>query len=118
VYAKRVGRVCRPGARACYFCGVTATERLLAERRTQILDIAAKYGAYNIRVFGSFARGDADESSDIDFLVDLQPGRSLLDLGGLLTELADLLERDVDVLTARGLKERIRERVLAEAVAL
>ena len=89
---------------------------LLAERRAEILAIAAQYGARDIRVFGSVARGDADESSDIDFLVDLQPDRSLFDLGGLITDLTALLGRPVDVVTPRGLKERIRDRVLAEAV--
>ena len=62
------------------------------------------------------ARGEADRESDIDFLVELEPGRSLLDLGGLQMELESLLGRQVDVVTARGLKARIRERVLQEAV--
>ena len=69
-------------------------------------------------MFGSVARGEADETSDIDFLVELEPGRTLFDLGGLLMDLRDLLGRDVDVVTERGLKARIRTRVLHEAVAL
>jgi uncharacterized protein len=91
---------------------------LLKDKREAILQIAAKHGARNVRVFGSVARGEADEQSDIDFLVDMEPGRSLLDLGGLLMDLQDLLGRNVDVVTERGLKPRIRERVLHEAVAL
>ena len=75
-------------------------------------------GAYNIRVFGSVARGEADEKSDIDFIVEMEPGRSLLDLGGLLMDLQEILGRDVDVVTERGLNPRIRDRVLSEAVSL
>ncbi len=78
--------------------------------------IASKHGAREVRVFGSVARGEADRESDIDFLVELEPGRSLLGLGGLQMELESLLGRRVDVVTARGLKARIRERVLREAV--
>ncbi len=91
---------------------------LLQDKREDILRIAAKRGAYNVRVFGSFARGEADSKSDIDILVDMEPGRNLFDLGGLLMDLQDLLGHDVDVVTERGLRERIRERVLKEAIAL
>jgi predicted nucleotidyltransferase len=91
---------------------------LLQEKREAILQLAAKYGARNVRVFGSVARHEADEHSDIDFLVDMESGRSLLDLGGLLMDLRELLGRDVDIVTERGLKSRIRERVLQEAVTL
>ena|SRR2546426_6931314 len=94
---------------------MTAEERL-QEKREEILRIASKYGARKVRVFGSLARGEADEQSDIDFLVELEPGRSLLELGGLQFELASLLDCRVDVVTVRGLKARIRERVLREAV--
>ena len=93
-------------------------DELLQAKREDILQTARKYGAYNVRVFGSVARGEADEKSDIDLLVDMEKGRSLLDLGGLLMDLQDLLGRDVDVVTEKGLRERIRERVLKEAVAL
>ncbi len=93
-------------------------EQILKDKRTDILRIAARHGARNVRVFGSVARGDADDRSDVDFLVDMEPGRSLFDLGGLLMDLRDLLSRDVDVVTDRGLKPRIRERVLREAIAL
>jgi predicted nucleotidyltransferase len=88
----------------------------LARVRGQILAIAARHGAGNVRVFGSVARGEADAASDIDFLVDFEPGRSLLDLAALLVDLEDLLGRPVDVVTEPGLKARIRQRVLAEAV--
>ncbi len=92
-------------------------ERLRAKRK-EILGLAAKYGAYNVRVFGSVARGEADSESDVDFLVEVEPGRSLLDLGGLLMELQELLDCQVDVVTEKGLRQRIRERVLNEAVPL
>ena len=91
---------------------------LLHEKREDILRVASKRGASNIRVFGSVARGEADSKSDIDLLVDLEPGRSLFDLGGLLMDLQDLLGHKVDVVTVRGLRERIRERVLNEAIPL
>jgi predicted nucleotidyltransferase len=90
----------------------------LARLRAEILAAAARHGATNVRVFGSVARGDADPASDVDFLVDFEPGRSLLDLASLLVELEDLLGRPVDVVTEPGLKARIRQRVLAEAVAV
>ena len=92
--------------------------KLLHEKREDILRVASKRGAYNIRVFGSVARGEADSKSDIDLLVDLEPGRSIFDLGGLLMDLQDLLGQNVDVVTERGLRERIRARVLKEAVPL
>ena len=91
-------------------------DQLLEEKRGEILRIASEHGAREVRVFGSVARGEADRESDIDFLVELEPGRSLLDLGGLQMELESLLGRRVDVVTTRGLKARIRERVLQEAV--
>ena len=91
---------------------------LLKVKRQDIITAGQRHGAHNIRVFGSAARGDDRPDSDIDFLVDMEPGRSLLDMGGLLMELRDLLGRDVDVVTERGLKPRIRERVLKEAVSL
>jgi predicted nucleotidyltransferase len=88
----------------------------LAHLRPEILAAATRHGASNVRVFGSVARGDADAASDVDFLVDFEPGRSLLDLAGLLIDLEDLLGHPVDVVTEPGLKARIRQRVLAEAV--
>jgi hypothetical protein len=91
---------------------------LLKSKREDILRIAARRGARNVRLFGSVARGEADVQSDVDILVDMEPGRSLLDLGGLWWELNELLGVKVDVVTANGLRERIRERVLSEAIPL
>lgn len=90
----------------------------LRQHRTEILALAARHGASRVRVFGSVARGTADAASDVDLLVDLEPGRNLLDLGGLLSDLRQLLAMPVDVITESLLKERIRERVLREAVPL
>lgn len=91
---------------------------VLKSKRQEVLQIAREYGAYDVRVFGSVARGEAQLDSDIDFLVEMESGRSLLDLGGLVIELQQLLGRPVDVVTERGLKSRIRARVLSEAVPL
>ena len=96
----------------------TTLAELVKEKRADILALAAKHGARNVRVFGSVARGDADEQSDIDFLVQMEPGRSLLDLGGLQYDLEQLLGCRVDVVTEQGLKARLREKILGEAVAL
>jgi uncharacterized protein len=91
---------------------------LRKQKRKQILEIAQRYGAYDVRIFGSVARGEADEASDIDILVNLEPGRSLMDLGGLLYDLPILLGTEVDVVTEKGLRPRIRQQVLREAVPL
>ena len=90
----------------------------LQRQRQAILQIAQAYGASNLRVFGSVARGEADALSDLDLLVDLEPGRSLFDLGGLAMELQELLGCPIDVVTEQGLKQRIRDRVLREAISL
>ena len=89
--------------------------KLLQEKRYDILQAAAKRGAYNVRVSGSVARGEAGSESDLDLLVDLEPNRSLFDLGGLLADLEDLLGCRVDVVTEGGLHWYIRDRVLSEA---
>ncbi|HEX6755183.1 MAG TPA: nucleotidyltransferase family protein [Mycobacteriales bacterium] len=94
------------------------TVEQLRRRRTDVLRVAAARGASNVRVFGSVARGDAGPDSDVDLLVDLEPGRSLLDLGGLLMDLQGLLGTEVDVVTPAGLKPRNAERILAESVPL
>lgn len=86
--------------------------------RQRLLAVAARHGARNVRVFGSVARGEADAASDLDLLVDLEPGRSLVDLGALLVELEALLGTRVDVVTEAGLRPAIRERVLRDAVPL
>jgi len=95
-----------------------ALRELLQANRDSILRIAATYGASNVRVFGSVARGEADSESDIDLLVDMEEDRSLLDLSGLLTNLQALLGYKVDIVTEQGLNERLRERVLKDAVKL
>jgi uncharacterized protein len=90
----------------------------LRARREQILATARRHGARTLRVFGSVARGDADVESDVDFLVELEPGRSLLDQGALLMELQEQLGCRVDVMTEAGLRPSVRARVLQEAIAL
>jgi uncharacterized protein len=91
---------------------------LLQAKREDILRTAIRHGAFNVRVFGSVARGEADAESDIDLLVDVEPGRTLFDLSELLMDLQDLLGRNVDIVTEKGLHSRIRKRVLKEAVPL
>jgi predicted nucleotidyltransferase len=93
-------------------------EELLQSKRQDILRLAEKHGAHNVRVFGSVLRGEAGPESDIDLLIDLEAGRSLLEHAALLLELEDLLGRKVDVVTERGLRPRVRERVLSEAQPL
>ena len=95
-----------------------SNEELVKLRRKEILAIAHRYGAKDVCVFGSVARGEARPDSDIDFLVELEPGRSLFDLGGMLYDLQELLGVQVDVVTRNGLRTRIRERVLSEAIPL
>ena len=93
-------------------------DELLRVKREEILCIAAQHGARNVRIFGSVARGEAKLGSDVDVLVDLEPGRSLLDHAALMLELEELLRCKVDVATERGLRARVRDRVLREAVPL
>jgi predicted nucleotidyltransferase len=90
-------------------------EKLIQSRKEQILSLARKNGAYDVRVFGSVARGEARPDSDIDFLVKLEAGRSLLDLARFLRELQTLLGMPVDVVTEAGLRPRIRLQVLKDA---
>jgi predicted nucleotidyltransferase len=91
---------------------------LRRSKRDEILRIAATYGASNVRVFGSLARGGNSPSSDVDILVDLDPDRSLMDLGGLLMDLQELLSLPVDVATEDMLRPKVRERALIDAVPL
>jgi len=93
-------------------------EYLRELNRDTILKAAARHGASNVRVFGSVARGEADDLSDLDLLVDLDRGRSLMDLGRLQVELDAQLKVHVDVATERMLRADVRDRVLAEAVPL
>jgi len=101
--------------------GRSPTERLralLSSHREELLRIAAAHKASNVRVFGSVARGDAHFGSDIDFIVDLGDGATLLDLGGIQSGFEDALGCRVDVGGASALKDEMRDRVLAEAVPL
>ena len=91
---------------------------LIEQNRADILAFAERHGIENVRVFGSMARGDADDTSDVDLLVSLPKGRSGLDLGGLLMDVQDLLHRRVDVISERGLHPMLRENILKEAVPL
>ncbi len=89
--------------------------RLVLENRESILRAAAPRGATNVRVFGSVVRGQDDEQSDIDFLVDFEPERTLLDHAGLIVDLEALLSRHVDVATSTSLRGGMKDRVLSEA---
>ncbi len=90
----------------------------LLERREEILAVAARHGAHTIRIFGSVARGEETRASDLDLLVEFEPGRSLLNQIALAQDLKDLLGREVDVVTEKGLHWYIRDRVCREAVPL
>ena len=92
--------------------------QLLQSKRAQILKIAARHGARKVRVFGSVARGTARRNSDIDFLVEMEEGRSLLDHAALILDLERLLKRSVDVASERGLRRVVRTEVLKDAIAL
>lgn len=92
---------------------------LLQDKREEIMEIAAKHGAFNVRVFGSVARNEASSKSDIDFLVDYSVENiSPWFPAGLKLDLEKLLDRQVDIATESALKERLRERVLSEAIIL
>jgi predicted nucleotidyltransferase len=97
---------------------MTGIDPLLKTYREEILAIAERHGASNVRVFGSVARGEARPDRDVDILVDLELGRSLLDHAQLQIDLEALLSRKVDVVTERGLRSHLRDRVLQEAIPL
>jgi len=94
------------------------TSETLQQYRPSILAIADRYGARRVRVFGSFAVGEAADESDLDLLIDLEPGRDLLDLIGFKQELEESLGRRVDVVTERGLSSYLRETILSQARSL
>ena len=106
----------------CNGCGLGGSGMImrddLREKRDAILEIAARYGAHDLRVFGSAARGDAKEGSDLDLIVRFDPGRSLFDHGGLIMDLQDLLGIKVDVVSEGGMRERFRNYVMMEALPL
>lgn len=91
---------------------------ILKSKREEILEVAAAHGALNMRVFGSVSRSESGPESDVDFLIELEPGRTLLDHAALYLELKQLLGREVDVVTEKGLRPGIRDRVLKEAVPI
>lgn len=91
---------------------------LLEDKREAILRICTEHGAHNVRVFGSVARGEAKESSDLDLLVEFEPGRSLLDHAALVLDIEELLGRKVDIVTEKGLYWLLRRRILKEAQPL
>ena len=93
-------------------------DALRSERRDEILRLAQRRGAHSIRVFGSVARGEANESSDLDLLVVWEPGRSLLDHAGLVQDLQELLGVKVHLGTEQSLHWYVRDRILSEATPL
>ena len=97
---------------------IVTTTDMLRTRRNGILQLAAQHGAHNVRVFGSVARGEAGPTSDVDLVVEIDHGRSLLDLIEFSQELETFLQRKVDILTDQGLSPYIEERIHAEAVPL
>jgi len=94
------------------------TLRTLTERRSEILGLAERYRAGDVRVFGSVVRGENRDDSDVDFLIKPRCGCTLFDLGGMLEDLQDLLGCRVDLVTEDGLKPRLRDHVLKEAIPL
>ena len=93
-------------------------EELRSRYRDQIVLLSEKRGAHNVGVFGSIARGDQSPNSDVDFLVDFEPGRSLLDLTGLWLDLEVALGCPVDVVSSRGIRPRVAAEVMRDAISL
>ncbi|MBM4272186.1 MAG: nucleotidyltransferase family protein [Deltaproteobacteria bacterium] len=91
---------------------------ILREKREEILRIATKHGARNLRIFGSYARGEEHPDSDIDMLVDMEQDRSLLDIIAIKHDLEDLIQRKVDVVTVNSISPYLKESILQSAVAL
>ena len=92
--------------------------QLLQTKRQEILALAKRHGAYNLRVFGSVVRGEATQASDVDFLVDMEQQRTLFDYVALIQELEDLLGCKVDVAEPDSLHPLIRERIIKEAILI
>jgi hypothetical protein len=88
------------------------------DRREAILDVAHRHGAHDIRVIGSVARGDTEESSDLDLVVRFDPDRTLFDHGELIMDLQDLLQVEVDIISEAGMRDRFRNHVMKEAMSL
>jgi len=97
---------------------MAAVEILTGLNATAIREIAARYGATHLRVFGSFARGTQQKDSDLDLLIDLEPGRSLLDIVAIQQDIEDALGLRVDVVTERSLSPHIRDAILNDAIPL
>jgi predicted nucleotidyltransferase len=91
---------------------------LVHEHRQALLAAAARRGAYNLRVFGSVARGEDGAGSDIDFIVSFEPGRSLFDFGGLYNDLSEILGCEIDLVVDDGLDEHLRQHLLGESIAV
>jgi len=94
------------------------TKETLREKRQAILEIARRYGAHDLRIIGSVARGDNTDTSDLDLVVRFDPGRSLLDHGGLVMDLRELLGMRVDVIDEEAMRPRFRQAAMAEAIPL
>jgi len=90
----------------------------VAEIRSKVSDVMRRRGVVRASVFGSVARGEADSDSDVDFLVEFEAGRTLLDLSGLRLDLVEILGCDVDVATPKSLHPELRDRILDELVAI
>ena len=101
------------------FTGVAPTLERLRQRREEIMQLMEQYGAYNVRVFGSVARGEAGPESDIDFLIGFPPNKSMFELVGLWLDLQELLGRNVSLLTEHDdMRERLRKNVMRDAIPL
>jgi hypothetical protein len=94
------------------------TKPILASQKDKIMDIARRHGATGIKVFGSIARGEGSSTSDLDLLLNMEPGRSLLDIIAIKQDLEDLLGISVDVVTENSLSPYARDAILGEAVPL
>jgi predicted nucleotidyltransferase len=97
---------------------MSQTYQILQQKKKEIISTANRYHATNIRLFGSVARGEDREKSDIDLLVDFLPGATLLDQIGLIQELSEKLNRKVDIVSARALNKHLQQEILAEARSL